>query len=57
VITEKETDYVEKAIQIANDQTYRQQLKKRILANAHLVFEDMKAVRELEYFFEYAILR
>jgi len=50
-IAKNEEDYVEKAVKIANDEVYRAELSQRILANAHLVFEDMEAVRELEAFF------
>jgi protein O-GlcNAc transferase len=44
-------DYVEKAVRIANDTAYRQNLSDRIKANSYKVFEDMEAVRELEAFF------
>ena len=44
-------DYVEKAVRIANNKAYRQDLSDRIKANAHKVFEDLEVVRELEAFF------
>lgn len=44
-------DYVTKAIQIANDSSYRKELSEKILANAHKVFEDVEAVKEVERFF------
>jgi predicted O-linked N-acetylglucosamine transferase (SPINDLY family) len=44
-------DYVTKAIRIANEATYRETLSQKILSNAHKVFEDVEAVRELEQFF------
>ncbi|MEM9888354.1 MAG: tetratricopeptide repeat protein [Bacteroidota bacterium] len=50
-IAENETDYVEKAVKIANDKAYRTELSQRILDHAHKVFEDREAVRELEAFF------
>jgi protein O-GlcNAc transferase len=48
-------DYVEKAVRIAQDKIYRQQLSNRIREQAHLVFEDMEAVHELESFFKQAL--
>lgn len=44
-------DYVAKAVHIANDKIYRKALSDRISANAHLVFQDIEAVQELEFFF------
>jgi protein O-GlcNAc transferase len=46
------SDYIEKAVKIANDATYRNDLSQRIRDNAHKVFEDLEAVKELEDFFE-----
>jgi protein O-GlcNAc transferase len=45
------SDYIEKAVKIANDANYRNDLSQRIKANADKVFEDIEAVRELEDFF------
>ncbi|MEN0050488.1 MAG: tetratricopeptide repeat protein, partial [Bacteroidota bacterium] len=51
-IAKNEVDYVEKAVKIANDEVYRAALSEQILVNAHKVFEDGEAVRELEDFFQ-----
>jgi len=44
--------YIEIALRLANDTGWRQEISNKIRANAHVIFEDMEAVRELERFFE-----
>ncbi len=48
--------YIRIAIRLANDKPWREYIKARIRANAHALFEDMEAIRELEHFFEKAVL-
>ncbi len=48
--------YVSKAVQVTTDRAYQHQLRQRILASHHRVFEDVEAVRELEQFFRSAIM-
>ena len=47
--------YVEMALRLANDRPWREEVRGKIRANAHLIFEDMEAIRELEQFFESAV--
>jgi predicted O-linked N-acetylglucosamine transferase (SPINDLY family) len=47
--------YIEIALRLANDSGWRQEVSHKIRANAHVIFEDMEAVRELERFFEAAV--
>ena len=51
LIAESKADYVEKAIQVANDKSYRADLKRQILEKSTAIFEDKQAVEELEDFF------
>lgn len=51
LIANSTEDYVEKAIRVANDAKFRDEIKTKILANAEKLFEDDEAVRELEQFF------
>lgn len=41
-------DYAEIAVKIASDKNYRAELSQKILNKSEMLFEDMKAVRELE---------
>lgn len=41
-------EYVSLAVQIATDQSFKQQVSEKILAQKHLLFEDIGVVRELE---------
>jgi len=47
--------YIEIAIRLANDKAWREEVRAKIRANSHLIFEDIEAVRELERFFESAV--
>lgn len=51
IIAQDQGDFIEKAVKIAKDKDYQAALRQRIQSNAHKVFEDEKAVRELECFF------
>ena len=51
VVTSPE-EYVAKAGQVATDSVYQDQLRRRILASQHQLFEDITAVRNLEQFFQ-----
>jgi len=41
-------EYVDKAVRLATDVSYREEIRRKIRANSHLIFEDMGMVRELE---------
>ena len=47
--------YTDIAFRLANDKTWRDEIKTKIRANAHAIFEDMEAIHELERFFEGAV--
>lgn len=50
-VAKDETDYVRLVVEIANNSDLRKTIATKIMANKHKIFEDMKAVRELEHFF------
>ena len=47
--------YVERAVGIASDESYRSALRSRILERSAALFEDLGVVREFERFFEEAV--
>jgi len=49
--------YVEKALQLGQDQAYRAAVRAKILAAAGALYQDAGAVREMEQFFRWAIER
>lgn len=48
-------EYVRIAVRLANDRPWRDQIRDRILAAKHVLFENAAAVRELEYFLKCAV--
>lgn len=44
-------EYLSRAIEVANDKKKRNLISGKLIANAHLIFEDINAVKELEAFF------
>jgi predicted O-linked N-acetylglucosamine transferase (SPINDLY family) len=48
-------EYVEIAIQLATDRTYRNKIQKEILSKNAILYENPEAVRELEAFFLQAL--
>ncbi|MCP4367802.1 MAG: tetratricopeptide repeat protein [Deltaproteobacteria bacterium] len=44
--------YADIAYRLANDKTFKDEIKSKILKNADILYEDMETVRELERFFE-----
>ncbi|HBL46027.1 tetratricopeptide repeat protein [Gimesia sp.] len=48
-------EYIELACRIGSDETFRDQLRLKILSKSHLVFEDINTIRELETFFVSAL--
>jgi len=48
--------YVDIALRLANDRSWRDEIRRRIHTNASLVYEDIEAVRALEHFFQSAVL-
>jgi protein O-GlcNAc transferase len=59
LITHTIEEYIEKAIELAYHKDKRAIISNKLKANAHLIFEDMDSVKELEAFFlsEYEKLR
>jgi len=47
--------YTDIAFRLANDKAWREEIRGKIRANAHKLFDDREAVRELEQFFERAL--
>jgi predicted O-linked N-acetylglucosamine transferase (SPINDLY family) len=47
--------YAEIALKLANDRTWRKQVQETIRKRAHVLYEDIEAVRDLERFLEWAI--
>jgi predicted O-linked N-acetylglucosamine transferase (SPINDLY family) len=41
-------EYIDKAVRLATDVSYREEIQRKICANNHLIFEDMGMVKELE---------
>jgi len=54
-IASTQNDYVEKAIRLATDDTFRRQVQQKILAAQHQIFEDQQVIEELATFFHQAI--
>jgi predicted O-linked N-acetylglucosamine transferase (SPINDLY family) len=50
-IADSPARYIEIAVRLGTDSTYREKIKKRILANNHRLFEDHRVVKEYERFF------
>jgi predicted O-linked N-acetylglucosamine transferase (SPINDLY family) len=44
-------DYVKRAVRMGTDSSYRERIKAKILANNHVLYENIEAVREIERFF------
>jgi predicted O-linked N-acetylglucosamine transferase (SPINDLY family) len=49
--------YIEQAVKLGTDTTYRAQIKAEILARCHGLYEDLAAVHEMTAFFKQAIER
>lgn len=49
------TDYAEKAVRVAQNPTWRAQVRQEILARNQVLYDDTGAVEELESFFERAV--
>jgi len=47
--------YVQTALRLANDHSWHEEIRTAILANNHVLYEDLEVVREFECFFERAI--
>lgn len=48
-------EYIELACRIGSDEAFRDQLRLKILAKSHLIFENINTVREMETFFQTAL--
>ncbi len=53
-IANNETEYIELAIKLAHDETWRTAVKDKITANIERLYDDLTAVRSLEFFFQQA---
>ncbi len=54
-IAASEADYVDIAVRLGTDPAARQALRERILNRNHVLYEDLRVVREFERFFEEAL--
>ena len=48
-------EYVDIAIRLGTNKEYRENIKAKILARNHVLYENIEVVRELESFFEWAV--
>ncbi len=48
-------EYIDKAVQLGTDVSYREAVRARILAANHVLYEDIEAVQEFQQFFRQAI--
>ena len=48
------SEYIDIAVRLGTNRQVREDLQRRILEASPLLFDDLQAVRELEYFFESA---
>jgi predicted O-linked N-acetylglucosamine transferase (SPINDLY family) len=53
-VAENAESYVNIALRLANDRRWRDAISSKINSRAHVLYEDIEAVRELEHFFEWA---
>jgi predicted O-linked N-acetylglucosamine transferase (SPINDLY family) len=49
---ESESDYINIAVRLGLDQTYRQNIRDKIIVNQNLIFDDQECILGLETFFE-----
>lgn len=54
-VADDTASYVNIAVRLANDKTWRDEIKGKIRARADVLYEDIEAVRELERFFQWAV--
>ena len=53
-VADKFEAYVNIALRLANDKAWNREIRSKISTRAHVLFEDMEPVRELECFFKWA---
>ena len=56
-VAEDPRGYVELALRLGTDRAWRAEVRGRLLARKHLLYDRAEAVRELERFFEVAVAR
>jgi protein O-GlcNAc transferase len=56
-VVDSARSYVDLALRLANDKNWRERIKAKIGDNADVLFEDIGTVRDLESFFESAVMR
>jgi predicted O-linked N-acetylglucosamine transferase (SPINDLY family) len=54
-VADSPVQYVKIAVRLGTDKAYRDDIKARILARNHVLYEDMEVVREFERFFLTAV--
>ncbi|MGR3303931.1 MAG: tetratricopeptide repeat protein [Candidatus Scalindua sp.] len=54
-VADNAQSYLDIAYRLANDKTWRDEIKDKIRANSDVLYEDIEAVHELERFFEMAV--
>ena len=57
LIAETAADYVKRALRLANDRAFRDELRSRILSANHVLFEDRDSLHEIEDFLLAAVQR
>jgi tetratricopeptide (TPR) repeat protein len=50
-------DYIQRAVRLATDVTWRNEVRAKIAANRHPLFENTQSIRDLEQFFREAVAR
>jgi len=54
-VAETKQDFVNIALRLANDKSWREKIRNKINSHSHVLFENMETVRELESFFQQAV--
>ena len=54
-VADTPSKYINIAVRLGTDSAYRQEIKDKILANNHVLYENMNVVREFEKFFVAAV--
>jgi predicted O-linked N-acetylglucosamine transferase (SPINDLY family) len=56
-IAENELNYIELAIKLANNQTWKKEISEKIKRRSHVLFKNLESIKELEQFFIKAYAR
>ncbi|MBL1211283.1 hypothetical protein, partial [Geminocystis sp. GBBB08] len=50
-IASSEEEYIEIAVRLGNDSSYREEIREKIKANHHRVYDDLECIKALEEFY------